>query len=74
LLYIRLPHHPFLTVEAVKAYPEIYFAKLVVLGEGDSEQVILPKILEHYGQDIDAHSISVVPLDGRHCLFVSVFR
>ena len=52
--------------EAVKAYPEIYFAKLVVLGEGDSEQVILPKILEHYGQDIDAHSISVVPLDGRH--------
>ncbi|GAW87558.1 conserved hypothetical protein [Bathymodiolus platifrons methanotrophic gill symbiont] len=52
--------------EAVKAYPEIYFAKLVVLGEGDSEQVILPKILEHYGQDIDAHSISVVPLGGRH--------
>jgi predicted ATP-dependent endonuclease of OLD family len=30
--------------EAVKAYPEIYFAKLVVLGEGDSEQVILPKM------------------------------
>lgn len=52
--------------EAVKAYPEIYFAKLVVLGEGDSEQVILPKILEHYGQDIDEHSISVVPLGGRH--------
>lgn len=52
--------------EAVKAYPEIYFAKLVVLGEGDSEQVVLPKLLEQYGQDIDAHSISVVPLGGRH--------
>ena len=52
--------------EAVKAYPEIYFAKLVVLGEGDSEQVILPKLLEQYGQDIDTHSISVVPLGGRH--------
>ncbi len=52
--------------EAVKAYPEIYFAKLVVLGEGDSEQVILPKLMEQYGQDIDAHSISVVPLGGRH--------
>lgn len=52
--------------EAVKAYPEIYFAKLVILGEGDSEQVILPKLLEQYGQDIDAHSISVVPLGGRH--------
>lgn len=52
--------------EAIKAYPEIYFAKLVVLGEGDSEQVVLPKLLEQYGQDIDAHSISVVPLGGRH--------
>lgn len=52
--------------EAVKAYPEIYFAKLVVLGEGDSEQVILPKLLEQYSQDVDAHSISVVPLGGRH--------
>lgn len=30
--------------EAVKAYPELYFAKLVVLGEGDSEEIILPKI------------------------------
>lgn len=51
---------------AVKAYPEIYFAKLVILGEGDSEQIILPKLLEHYEQDIDAHSISVVPLGGKH--------
>lgn len=52
--------------EAIKAYPEIYFAKLVILGEGDSEQVVLPKLLEHYGKDIDGHSISVVPLGGRH--------
>ncbi|MFT5675981.1 MAG: putative ATP-dependent endonuclease of OLD family [Paraglaciecola sp.] len=52
--------------EAIKAYPEIYFAKLVVLGEGDSEQVVLPKLLELYSQDLDAHSISVVPLGGRH--------
>jgi putative ATP-dependent endonuclease of OLD family len=52
--------------EAVKAYPEIYFAKLVILGEGDSEQVVLPKLLEQYCQDVDAHSISVVPLGGRH--------
>jgi len=52
--------------EAVKAYPEIYFAKLVVLGEGDSEQVIIPKLLEQYGSDVDSHSISVVPLGGRH--------
>ncbi|WP_255458574.1 ATP-dependent endonuclease [Aliivibrio sp. SR45-2] len=52
--------------EAVKAYPEIYFSKLVILGEGDSEQVIIPKLLEHFGKDIDGHSISVVPLGGRH--------
>ncbi|EJL6749486.1 ATP-dependent endonuclease [Vibrio alginolyticus] len=52
--------------EAIKAYPEIYFAKLVILGEGDSEQVVLPKLLEHYGKDIDGHSISVIPLGGRH--------
>ena len=52
--------------EAVKAYPEIYFSKLVILGEGDSEQVVLPKLLEHLGKDIDGHSISVVPLGGRH--------
>ncbi|MCG3726962.1 ATP-dependent nuclease [Vibrio cincinnatiensis] len=52
--------------EAVKAYPEVYFAKLVVLGEGDSEQVILPRLLEHYDTDVDSHAISVVPLGGRH--------
>ncbi|MGL4829873.1 MAG: ATP-dependent nuclease [Vibrio sp.] len=52
--------------EAIRAYPEIYFAKLVILGEGDSEQVVLPKLMEHLGQDIDGQSISVVPLGGRH--------
>ncbi|WP_258001274.1 ATP-dependent nuclease [Vibrio vulnificus] len=52
--------------EAIRAYPEIYFAKLVILGEGDSEQVVLPKLMEHLGQNIDGQSISVVPLGGRH--------
>lgn len=27
--------------EAVKAYPELYFAKLVILGEGDSEEITI---------------------------------
>lgn len=52
--------------EAVKAYPELYFAKLVILGEGDSEEIILPKFIEAYGNDIDSSGISVVPLGGRH--------
>lgn len=29
--------------EAIRAYPELYFAKLVILGEGESEELILPK-------------------------------
>ena len=52
---------------AVKAYPELYFAKLVVLCEGDSEQVVLPRLFEVMTRNtIDAASISVVPLGGRH--------
>ena len=34
--------------EAVRAYPEVYFARVVVLGEGDSEEIIIPKVLEIY--------------------------
>lgn len=52
--------------EAVRAYPEIYFAKLVVLGEGDSEEIILPRYFEAYGTDLDMSGISVVPLGGRY--------
>lgn len=53
--------------EAVKAYPEIYFAKLVILGEGDSEEIVLPKAIElETDQQLDSMAISVVPLGGRH--------
>lgn len=52
--------------EAVKAYPELYFAKLVILGEGDSEEIILPKILDAKNKNIDLSGISIVPLGGRH--------
>ena len=52
--------------EAVKAYPELYFAKLVILGEGDSEELILSKLWEKYNGDIDLSEISIVPLGGRH--------
>lgn len=52
--------------EAVQAYPELYFSKLVVLGEGDSEEILLPKIFQARGVDFDASAISVVPLGGRH--------
>lgn len=51
---------------AVKAYPEIYFARLVVLGEGESEQAVLPKLLSQSGIDIDDTFVTVAPLGGRH--------
>jgi putative ATP-dependent endonuclease of OLD family len=52
--------------EAVQAYPELYFSRYVVLGEGDSEQVVLPRVLAAAGITEDDASVSVVPLGGRH--------
>ncbi|MDR6777163.1 MULTISPECIES: ATP-dependent nuclease [Paenibacillus] len=50
--------------EAIKVYPELYFAKLVILGEGDSEEIIIPKMLEVFGLSEEKNAISVVPLGG----------
>ena len=52
--------------EAICAYPELYFSKLVILGEGDSEEIILPVFLKIMGNELDDMGISVVPLGGRH--------
>ena len=52
--------------EAVKAYPELYFAKLIILGEGDSEELILSKLWDKYNGAVDLSEISIVPLGGRH--------
>lgn len=52
--------------EAVQAFPELYFSRLLVLGEGDSEEIVLPRILKAKGAPVDESAISVVPLGGRH--------
>ncbi|HHP1052949.1 ATP-dependent nuclease [Bacillus thuringiensis] len=52
--------------EAIKAYPELYFSSFVVLGEGDSEEILIPKFLSLYMDDIDTVGVSIVPLGGRH--------
>ncbi|HHL45878.1 MAG TPA: DUF2813 domain-containing protein [Gammaproteobacteria bacterium] len=52
--------------EAVQAFPELYFSRLVILGEGDSEEIVLPRLLQVKGLAEDDTSISVVPLGGRH--------
>lgn len=51
--------------EAVRNYPEIYFSRLVVIGEGDSEEVIFRRLSVAYDQDFDDHFISLVPLGHR---------
>lgn len=52
--------------EAIRGYPELYFSRLVVLGEGASEEIILRKAFEDSGSPLDALFVSVVPLGGRH--------
>lgn len=52
--------------EAVQSFPELYFSRLVILGEGDSEEIVLPRMLQARGLAADEASISVVPLGGRH--------
>jgi putative ATP-dependent endonuclease of OLD family len=52
--------------EAVRTYPELYFASFVILGEGSSEEVAIPRIAEAMGVEIDRSFVAVVPLGGRH--------
>lgn len=52
--------------EAVQAFPEIYFARLVVLGEGDSEEIVLPKLFDALELAVDESAICITPLGGRH--------
>lgn len=52
--------------EAVQAFPEIYFSRLVLLGEGDSEEIVLPRVLRAKGAPVDESAVTVAPLGGRH--------
>jgi putative ATP-dependent endonuclease of OLD family len=51
---------------AVIAQPEIYFANLVILGEGDSEQIVIPRVAHALGVDLDPSFVAFAPLGGRH--------
>ncbi|MGE4102048.1 MAG: ATP-dependent endonuclease [Pirellulales bacterium] len=53
---------------AVRAYPELYFARFVVLGEGDSERLVIPRVADAMGVSLDPSFVPVVPLGGRYCL------
>lgn len=52
--------------QAVQAHPELYFAKFVILGEGDSEQIVIPALAAAMGVDLDPAFVAMVPLGGRH--------
>jgi putative ATP-dependent endonuclease of OLD family len=51
--------------EAIHNYPEIYFAKLVVIGEGDSEEVIFNRLMSVLKTDFDDNIITFAPLGHR---------
>ena len=51
---------------AMLAFPELYFARFVILVEGDSERVVLPRLAEAEGIILDPSFVAVVPLGGRH--------
>jgi putative ATP-dependent endonuclease of OLD family len=51
---------------AMLAFPELYFARFVVLVEGDSERIVLPRLAEADGLLVDPSFVAIVPLGGRH--------
>lgn len=51
--------------QAIHNYPEIYFARLVVIGEGDTEEVIFNRFMEIESVDFDDNIITFAPLGHR---------
>lgn len=52
--------------EGLLSNPEIYFARMVILGEGTSEDIVLPKLFEAGGLPLDEYGIVLAQLGGRH--------
>lgn len=52
--------------EGILSNPEIYFSRFVVLGEGASEDIVLPKLFEAMGVPVDENGITIAQLGGRH--------
>nr|WP_282568346.1 TOPRIM nucleotidyl transferase/hydrolase domain-containing protein [Bosea sp. ASV33] len=52
--------------EAVRAHPEIYFARHAIFGEGPSEEIVIPRIAEALDVPIDRSFVAIVPIGGRH--------
>jgi putative ATP-dependent endonuclease of the OLD family len=51
---------------ALLAFPELYFARFVVLVEGDSERIVVPRLAQAEGLTLDPSFVAIVPIGGRH--------
>lgn len=51
---------------ALLAFPELYFARFVVLVEGDSERIVIPRLAQAEGLTLDPSFVAIVPIGGRH--------
>lgn len=51
---------------ALLAFPELYFARFVVLVEGDSERIVIPALAQAEGLMLDPSFVAIVPIGGRH--------
>jgi putative ATP-dependent endonuclease of the OLD family len=51
---------------ALLAFPELYFARFVVLVEGDSERIVIPRLAQAEGLILDPSFVAIVPIGGRH--------
>ncbi len=52
--------------QAILANPELYFARLIIIGEGDSERIVIPRIAESLDLSLDPSFVAFVPIGGRH--------
>ncbi|MEZ4706580.1 MAG: AAA family ATPase [Caldilineaceae bacterium] len=52
--------------EGILSNPEVYFSRFVVLGEGASEDIVLPKLFEAEGLPFDENGITIAQLGGRY--------
>lgn len=52
--------------QVILANPEIYFARLVIVGEGDTERIVVPKMADALGTSLDPAFIAYVSIGGRH--------
>lgn len=52
--------------QVILANPEVYFARLVIIGEGDTERIVIPKMADALGTNLDPSFVAYVSIGGRH--------